>query len=398
MGDPRSDPTTVYSNGMPSLVREAALGTERRIHMSVVLIVLLAVVGGGVALWWLRRPAPPPVRPVAAALPQAAPRSAPAEGSGGDAATVPAGLRIVDPRFVCADQLPSERQQALLQELRAIPRPPQALHQLVSPAFLARASSNELAELVMGEPVVAAKVMATVNSPIYGVRQSVTSIGQAITFLGLNCVRSLALHYMLNEALPTQDARLRRVFDTLARTSTVATELCLHLAKRLRLPDAAGLATQLVLASLGRQAAAVLSLRGGGDAAALDAGSDGMTRVATEQQRLGLSSGEIGHLLMREWGLPDAMAADTRDLGRIAFAAAPSAGMPHAARLAVGALSAVLAERLARGELDDLAAYDLARDESEEVRALRRHLPLPMAEQAAEALRAPELGKLVGKG
>ncbi len=383
---------------MPALPREAVLANERRIHMSVVLIVLLAALGGAVALWWLRRPAPPQAQDKPTALPQATPRSAPTHDTAAPAAAAPAELRIDDPRFLRSDQLPADRQEALLKELRTIPRPPQALHQLVSPAFLARASSSELAELVMGEPVVAAKVMATVNSPIYGVRQSVTSIGQAITFLGLNCVRSLALQYLLNEALPTDDARLRRMFDTLARTSTMATELCLHLAKSLRLPDAADLATQLVLSSLGRQAAAVLTLRGGGDVAALDAGGDSIARVAAEQQRLGLSSGEIGHLLMREWGLPEALVADTRDIGRIQFATVPAAGMTHAARLALCALCAVLAERLARGELADLFAYEFLQDPSEEVRALRHHLPRPMAEQAAEALRAPELGKLVGKG
>ena len=74
------------------------------------------------------------------------------------------------------------------------------MQQLLSPEFVARASSTELSELVMAEPLIAAKVLSTVNSPFYALQKPVTNIGQAVTFLGINTVRSICLQYMLAEA------------------------------------------------------------------------------------------------------------------------------------------------------------------------------------------------------
>ena len=70
-----------------------------------------------------------------------------------------------------------------MEALRQLPWPPRALHELMDAEFVHRASSTELATLVLGEPTVAARVIATANSPLFGLQQPVGSIGQATTFL-----------------------------------------------------------------------------------------------------------------------------------------------------------------------------------------------------------------------
>ncbi len=306
---------------------------------------------------------------------------------------------VLDPRLVRVETLSDTRKLALLEALRSIPRPPRGLHQLVAPEFLGRASSAELSELVMSEPVVAARVMAAVNSPLYGLRQTVTSVGQAITFLGLNTVRSLCLQYMLSEALAPGDVQLRKEFDTLWRASAIASELCLQLAKRLQLADAAGMATQLVLSFLGRFAAATLARpeaqSAAGAPAALPAGAGMLQRALAEQDKLGLSAGEMGYLLMQEWGLPETMVVETRGIGRILFTAAPAPDPAHAARMALSSLSAGLAERIARRQLTHLADYDPATDDSEDLAALRPHLAPALLAQVADTLRAPEMVRVL---
>lgn len=360
--------------------------------MLTVVLTAVLVALGLLAFWWLRSRRPPAraTHPTPAG-PHPAP---PAERlrTPTPPASSPAGpapeLRFDVARLVLLDSLDAQTRQALLAQLHDIPRPPRALHQLLSAEFRTRASSSELAELVMTEPVVAARVMGAVNSPLYGLRTPVTSLGQAITFLGLNSVRNLCLQYLMVETMGTHhDAALRREFDTLGKTSVIASELVLQMAKRLQLPDAAGLSTQLVLSYLGRFAGALLLHRRQAEGAApLEAGDALRQRAVAEQDRLGLASGEIGLLLMQEWGLPDSMVRESRGIARILFATAPASDPHQAARFALCALSASLAERIARQQMD-ASTYDPDQDDSEDLQALRINLPAPTLAQAGQALR-----------
>ena len=109
--------------------------------------------------------------------------------------------------------------------VRRIPRPPAALHQLLSPQFRDSASSNELSELITGEAQIAAKVLATVNAPYYGLKRPVAGIGQAVTFLGLNTVRSIGLQNLLDDSFKPTDARLKRAYGEIWNASALCTRL-----------------------------------------------------------------------------------------------------------------------------------------------------------------------------
>lgn len=364
-------------------------------------VLTLVVVMGAIGLWWLRRPQRPAPRARVSlhtdfSDTQPVPARAPVRVAA-PVASRPGQPLVVDACLVRPESLEIPVRQALLCELRTIPRPPRALRQMLAPEFISRASSQELGDLVMSEPVVAARVMAAVNSPLYGLRKPATSVGQAITFLGLNTVRSLCVQYMLSENIPAKDPALRREFDTLWKASAIASEICLRLGKQLRLPDAAGMATQLVLSFVGRLAAAALLHRRQVERAVLRVpdGLDLAQRALAEQERLGLSSGELGSLLMQDWGLPDATIADTRGIGQIAFVLAPADDAERAERLAVCAMSAVLGERIARGALRDLEAYRVAQDPSEDMRIVRQHLSPVLLTQLDEALRAPQMASVL---
>lgn len=354
--------------------------------------IVVVLVLGGLAWWWLQRRGAGPLHPAAAARRAAAPSrvSAPAPAAAPTTPALADTALAEDGRLVRHEDLDSERRQALLQDLRQLPRPPRALHALVSPDFVARASSTELAELVMTEPVVAARVMAAVNSPLYGLRSAVTSVGQAITFLGLNTVRNLSLQHLLREAMPTPAPALRQEFDVLWSSSAIASELSLALAKRLQLPDAAGMSTQLVLHFLGRFAAVTLLHMQAGTTLSPTGLQE---RALVEQQRLGLSSGEIGSLLLQEWGLPAGMEAPTRAIARVAFAVPPAPA--QATRLVLAALCASLAERIARRQLTALQDYAPEQDPHDDLQALRPHLPAPVLAAVGEALRDPEIARVL---
>lgn len=297
-------------------------------------------------------------------------------------------------RLLRADDLPTLRQQALVARLRTIPQPSRVLQQMVSPAFLARASSSELGELVLGEPAVAARVVAAVNSPLYGLQKPVASIGQAVTFLGLTSVRNICLRYLLDTSFQADDPALRSHFDTLWRASAVAGELCQVLAQKLRLPDGGSMATHVVLSFLGQLAIASL-LRSQG--LSMGVGQDMASRTLSEQEQLGLSASEVGFLLMREWELPTPIIDKVRAIDRMLVTPASELAAPQGPRLALCYLSARLGERLVQGQIARITDFDPATDAGPDFHCLRSHLAQPELARLTEHLHSPEVARLLDR-
>ena len=160
--------------------------------------------------------------------------------------------------FIGSDSLPAERLEVLREDLRKLPRPPLSLYKLVSPELLDSATSGQISDLITSEALIAAQVLARVNSPFYGMRRPVVSIGQAITFLGLNSVRGICLQYMLEASVRSSSPERKRVIDMVSSASALAGELCFRLAQRLELPAQGSLVTQVVLSFLGHLATASL--------------------------------------------------------------------------------------------------------------------------------------------
>jgi HD-like signal output (HDOD) protein len=284
--------------------------------------------------------------------------------------------------------LDAPRRDALLAAIRGIPRPPGSLQRLLSPEFVASAGSAELSELVMAEPLIAAKVLGTVNAPFYGLQRPVTGVGQAVTFLGMNTVRNICLQYMLAEAFKPKLASSQRVFDTVWKASAIASELSVRLGKALNLPDQGGLSTQVVLGFVGHLATASLM-----PPAALDnwLSMDRAERTAHEQAVMDLSAGEIGGLLLKSWSLPDTLVTEVGDISRLLVTPAHGIDPARLPRLALSYLCSRLGERLALGQLTDLTGYDTAQDIGPDTHHLRACLAHPALAGLTAALQAPEL-------
>lgn len=273
----------------------------------------------------------------------------------------------------------------LLDRLKVIPRPPRALHQLTSPAFLQKAGSTELAELVLSEPQVAAKVLATVNSPLYGLRSPVAHIGQGITFLGLNTVRAICLQYLLNQSFPTSAGELRPAFEYLWKASSLGSELGAKLSTKLGLTDGGALVTQVVLSYLGPMA--TLTLMPPDQVSQLTQASF-LNRCAIERATIGLTGPEVGHLVFREWGLPESVIENVNRMHHVLDTPIMQAH-PEQTTAALSYWCARIGERLARGEIPDWESFDWQQDKEPETAIARHYLQTTMGERLTEALKDP---------
>ena len=292
-------------------------------------------------------------------------------------------------RPTALDDLAADQQMRLADTLRRIPRPPSALQQLTSPAFLETATSGQLSDLIMAEGRVAAQVLAAVNAPFYGLRQPVASVGQAVTFLGLNTVRSICLKALMEASFDLSQPALRRQFDTLSRASAFASELCARLALKLGMAAPGTLVTQVVLSFLGPMASAALLAHEPND---WSLEQDLLTRSETEQARLGLGASALGSLLLHLWGLPATIVDEVAAVDAILVTPAGPKGLSPMAPRALCYLCARLGEQLATGALSSLAGYDPMADDSEAFFHLRGHLQAPALARLTEHLRATDIG------
>jgi HD-like signal output (HDOD) protein len=284
--------------------------------------------------------------------------------------------------------LPAEDAAAIMSMLSRIPRPPHALHKLISPEFLANANTAQLSEMVIAEPQVAARVLVMVNSPFYGLKAPLGSIGQAVTFLGMNTVRGICLQYLLDESFQSTDPEIRRIFDRLWNASAFASELCFKLAQLLQLPEPGALVTQVVLSFLGPVASHSLLRK---DLVVAMASRGLLERSRVEQEHLGLSAAEIGSLLMQSWELPQSIIDKVRDIDLVLVTPCDPRQEQRAGRMAFCYFCARLGEKLAHGEIKDLAAYDMEQEQSSEFFHLQSYLQLPALARLPEYVHLPEL-------
>ncbi len=364
-------------------------------------MMLIAAVVAIAFVWWMfRRQAPAAARPLPVPMdkaPEAVQRrsAAPSAASPANAApfipvaSAPMPAELASFVWKREADLEPARRDTLLAAVRGIPRPPRSMQQLLSPEFLASASSAALSELVMGEPLIAAKVLATVNGTFYGLQKPVTSIGQAVTFLGINTVRSICLQYMLAEAFKPKLAEAQQAFDRIWKASAIASEMAVRVGKALQLPDQSSLATQVVLGFVGQLATASLIPAAG---LAQWLSRDRLERARLEQELLGLSASEVGSVLMKSWELPDSLVADVADSGRLLVNEPQHIDPARLPRLALAYLCARLGERLALGQLTTLEDYFPQDDATVDTHHLRAALTHPaLASQLDAALQAPEL-------
>jgi HD-like signal output (HDOD) protein len=366
----------------------------------VFIVVGVVVLCGIVAFFLLKKPAqsrpapapsrapgvtPPRAQPT---LPGATPGPAAASESVRSAPRGPVPAALQEFRFIRQSELESARIKELSDQLRTIPRPPSALQQLVSGDFLTHATSGALSDIVMGEPEVAAKVLAIVNSSLYGLQTPVGNIGQAVTFLGMNKVRGICLQYMLDDSFKAASPQMKKVYQGLWNESALASELCFKLAQLLKLEDAGTLVTQVVLSYLGRLAA--YSLMDPQLVTAM-ATKGLLERSAIEQRNLGLAAAEIGGLLMQEWALPNGIINAVREIDAILVTPIVQTSTSNRSRLALCYLCSRMAEGLVNGQITDVGAFDLAAQEAVEYFYAHGYFELPPMERVSEWIRSPDV-------
>ncbi len=93
--------------------------------------------------------------------------------------------------------LNNEKVVNLVKDTTTVPSLPEIYLQIEEEAGKPNFSLPKIANLISKDPNLAAKVLQIVNSALFGIQREVTNIGFAITYLGVNVIKSLVFYIQL---------------------------------------------------------------------------------------------------------------------------------------------------------------------------------------------------------
>lgn len=164
----------------------------------------------------------------------------------------------------------------------------------------AKASADKLANVILRDMALTSKLLKLVNSSFYGVRATaITSISQAVIFLGVEQIRMTANSLALFGALKSDSARLK---DGMIR-SFMSGLIARHLAQQARLGAVEEAFIAGMCGNLGENLVIYCFADEYSDIEALRA-SESLNKAAASRAILGVSYADLGAAVAATWGLP----------------------------------------------------------------------------------------------
>ncbi|MGM0381533.1 MAG: HDOD domain-containing protein [bacterium] len=211
-----------------------------------------------------------------------------------------------------AEQKNRTEVEVLADKIDSIPSLPQVTNRVVALVNKAETDASDLGRAIRSDPSLSAQVLKFANSRYYGRAGKVNSIQQAVTILGFNTVRSLALSYGMEQhyTAPECDGFPREEFWNYSLAVGAAGEI---ISKRLGFAaerqDCAFSAGHLhaigravIDQHLHRELIRILQ----------KANSEGLTMIQAEEETLETTHCELGAAVLEHWNLPSILSKTAR--------------------------------------------------------------------------------------
>ena len=201
--------------------------------------------------------------------------------------------------------LTNQNLQGLISQLGSLPCMSQLHTNLIRELRSDDASIENIANIICQDVAMAAKIMQLVNSAFFGVRQQVTSISQAITFLGLDIISALVLSVKIFSGF--SDAMLKQFsLDSLWTHSLAVSKFAKIIAQDENadhnITDYAMIAG--LLHDIGKLALAATTAQQYEQVLKL-AIEENMPICQAEDKIIGTTHAEVGAYLLGLWNFPD---------------------------------------------------------------------------------------------
>ena len=99
----------------------------------------------------------------------------------------------------------------LLKDNKELSSLPQVLAEIIRVTEREECSANDIAEVILKDPALSARMLRIVNSSFYGQTREITTINQSVVTLGIRAVKALALSAGLYRLFDNEDALVDRI-------------------------------------------------------------------------------------------------------------------------------------------------------------------------------------------
>jgi putative nucleotidyltransferase with HDIG domain len=187
--------------------------------------------------------------------------------------------------------------------LDLLPPLPTVVLELLKEIQSAKSSAASVAQIAASDPSLAASLLRTVNSSAFGLANKITSVPQAVSYLGFDSVRSLVVQLRLERLLPKTNAKAAVESEDLWAHSLAVSYIAMALADRVPDVDRGFISTLGLMHDIGRLA--ILSQFPDRVQAMRAAEAiEGESRLAREARFFGADHAAIGAMLGNRWQLP----------------------------------------------------------------------------------------------
>jgi len=161
---------------------------------------------------------------------------------------------------------------------------------------------SEISEVISADSSLSAKVLRVVNSPFYGLSNKISSVHQAIVYLGLNAVKNLALSFSLLRGFA---AKGKCPFDYVqfSKDSLIGAVAAKSLTEKINRRHGENAFFLGLLQNIG-MLIMVESMPDEYEKVIGEAGSIGRPLHEIEKNLLGINHMEVGEFVAHSWGLP----------------------------------------------------------------------------------------------
>ncbi|MCL4692743.1 MAG: HDOD domain-containing protein [Candidatus Hydrogenedentes bacterium] len=194
----------------------------------------------------------------------------------------------------------------LIRQIDTLPALPETVRRVQEATLDPLSSVRDVADIIVLDPPIAAKVLSVANSAAYGFPQRVDDVGLAVSLLGLRETYAIVLSAAVVNVFDKSKVFDYRAFWVESMCCAAATRIIAKASGRKR---QIGVFSGGLLHDIGRLALSEVASDLYGK---VDQGLDGEELIANEEEILGLSHTEAGHLLAAHWGLPIEIAEPIR--------------------------------------------------------------------------------------
>lgn len=191
----------------------------------------------------------------------------------------------------------------MIEQINSLPSLPSVATKIMQLVANPDSRPMEIAEIISLDPALTAKVLRLVNSAFYGLRKQVSTVSQAVIYLGFNIIKNLALTASVFDAIKLGEVH-KDLFEALMIHSVAVGMAAENIGQRLKFANPGELFTFGVLHDLGK----MVEMQYFPDLFAQvhdQARDKQLMFIESEQEILGFTHVQVVYKLLVRWALPE---------------------------------------------------------------------------------------------